>query len=102
MADSEHSKADERRLADLIAGNQRAEAELAAKGVRMGSDAVTQLQVRALLRLVVTEDRRMEWDIAYQEAVRDGLAEVAADLARKQRAARLLVPNGVPIPPPPG
>ncbi len=93
------TRSDERRLADLIAGNQRTEGMLKAKGVTLKQDAVVALQVRALLRLFVGNDPagRMAWDLAYQEEVALGLAEIAADLAKRNHAPRLLIP-GAPIP----
>lgn len=98
--DDEPTKADERRLADLIAGNSRTEGELAAQGVRLGMDAVTQLQLRTLLRLLIPHHiDQMAWDLAYQESVREGLAEVAAQVKQQRNGSRLLVPNGAKVPP---
>ncbi len=93
------TRRDERRLADLTAANARAEGQLRAKGVQLGEQQVTSLQVRTLLRLIVGDDPevRMQWNLAYQESVAEGLAEVAEDLAKRQQASRLVLP-GAPIP----
>lgn len=82
-------KVDERRLADLQAGNARTERALAAQGVRLNEQAVVALQVRALIRFVVDGDpvRQLAFDLAYQQSVSEGLAEVATDLARKKLTA---------------
>ncbi len=93
------TRSDARRLADLTAGNAKTEGELIAQGVRLNETALIALQVRALLKLVVGDDptRRMAWDLAYQEVVAEGLAEVTADLAKRKQASRLVVPRaGVP------
>lgn len=97
---TEPTKADARRLADLIAGNAAAERALAAQGIRLNQQAIVALQVRALIRLVVADDpaRQLAYDLAYQEAVSEGLAEVTADAARKKLAggngaSRLVVPG---------
>ena len=83
------TKADQRRLADLTAGNAAAEQALAAQGIRLNQQAIVALQARALIRLVVGDDpaRQLAYDIAYQQSVAEGLAEVAADAARKKLAA---------------
>lgn len=91
-------KRDERRLADLRAANAAAERALVAQGARINEFAVLQLQVRTLQRLVVGDDagRRLAYDLAYQEVVAEGLAEVRADLDRRrlaEGAGRLLVPR---------
>lgn len=77
-------RADERRLADLTAGNRATEQRL-----RVGFPDVAKLslQVQALRALVIGDDpaRQLAYDIAYQEAVADALASVEAQMP----AARL-------------
>lgn len=97
---AEPTKSDARRLADLTAGNAAAERGLAAQGIRLNQQAIVALQVRALIRLFVADDpaRQLAYDLAYQQAVAEGLAEVTADAARKKLAAgngasRLVVPG---------
>lgn len=96
--ESEPTKRDERRLADLRAANAATEKALIAQGARLNEIAVLQLQVRTLHRLLVGDDpgRQLAYDLAYQEVVAEGLAEVRADLDRRrlaEGAGRLLVPR---------
>ncbi len=96
FAPIELSKADQRRLADLRAGNTTREKALAAQGVALNEQAMVALQTRALIRLFVGDDpaRQLAYDIAYQEAVSEGLGEVEADLRRRKLTGGLVVPNG--------
>jgi hypothetical protein len=87
-------RADERRLADLTAGNRATEQRL-----RVGFPDVAKLslQVQALRVLVIGDDpaRQLAYDIAYQEAVAGALAAVEAQLP----AARLTAaPPGLVVP----
>ncbi len=90
------TKADQRRLADLRAGNMTREKALGAQGVALNEQAMVALQTRALIRLFVGDDpaRQLAYDIAYQEAVAEGLGEVEADLRRRKLTGGLIVPNG--------
>ncbi len=86
---------DQRRLSDLRAGNTTRERALAAQGVALNEQAMVALQTCALIRLFVGDDpaRQLAYDIAYQEAVAEGLGEVEADLRRRKLTGGLVVPG---------
>ncbi len=79
------SKADQRRL----------EKALGTQGVALNEQAMVALQTRALIRLFVGDDpaRQLAYDIAYQEAVAEGLGEVEVDLRRRKLTGGLVLPG---------
>jgi hypothetical protein len=90
---TEGRRTDQRRLADLATANAATERRL---GVAFPDLAVLSLQVQALKALVVGDDsRQLDYDLAYQEAVGNALAEVERQLPAMKLAAP---PSGLVLP----
>lgn len=90
------TKHDQRRLADLQAGNAAVERRLNMEGGTIDPVGVLAIHMRTLRRLIVGDDPAMDlrYSIAYQEEVALALAEVEQQVARAKLTSRLVIPNG--------